>query len=128
MYAMSLTRVLYTFSTACLLFASGVSAENATVSNGAITKNVPVYFGDLSLSAEAGANELLVRITAAASVACGGKPSISGPLEFGTMIRRNYEACMSVAVRSAVETVGHPMLTTAYLGRNRVQRESVARR
>jgi UrcA family protein len=77
---------------------------------------VSVFYGDLDLSRQAGADVLYYRIAAAATQACGGRPDsreIAGTDRF--------RACRRAAMDSAVTRLGNPKVA-ALAGRSAGER------
>jgi UrcA family protein len=70
---------------------------------------VSVYFGDLDLSHQAGAQELIGRLEVAASKVCGGMPDIRDLTRF-----QMYRACSKKALDNAVADVGRPIVSALY--------------
>jgi UrcA family protein len=70
---------------------------------------VSVYYGDLDLSHQAGAQKLIDRLEAAASKVCGGMPDIRDLTRF-----QMYRACSKQALDNAVASVDQPVVSALY--------------
>ena len=108
----NLSRIAALFTLACALTGAPVAFANA---DEVIVKHVTVSFDDLNLQTESGAQQLLKRLRSAAIEACGGAPT-GGPLDLVATAKRQFRACRGTAVRTAVTTVDHPVVTAVYLG------------
>ena len=71
-----------------------------------------VRFGELNLNANAGADTLIRRVELAASVVCGANP---GPQSWRE--HASIGACETEATRTAIQEIGHPLVTSRYYGR-----------
>lgn len=71
-----------------------------------------VYYGDLDLWSEDGADALLQRIRNAADNVCGDVP---GPAP--VVVQADIRACEFETVDYAIEDLAHPMVTARYTGR-----------
>ena len=92
------------------LAAAGLLASIAAMPAPACAQATPhttVRFGDLNLNHAADVRILSRRVDAAAYYVCGGPPTT--PVEYGG--DRDYRACHSEAVSSALATIGSPQLT-----------------
>jgi UrcA family protein len=77
------------------------------------TVSVSVYYGDLNLRTDAGAQTLLKRLKTAGRQACGGRPP-AGSVRFSSL----HSACMREAVSSAVEKLRAPAVTAQLMAQN----------
>jgi len=71
-----------------------------------------VYFGDLDLWSEDGADALIRRINNAADRVCGDSP---GPAPVA--VQQDIRGCEVETVDYAIEDINHPMVTARYTGR-----------
>ncbi|MEP7243319.1 MAG: UrcA family protein [Gammaproteobacteria bacterium] len=92
--------------------ASSVAAADTVVN----VKSEVVRFDDIRLISPVGAAVLYGRLHNAAVRACGGP--ISGPTQLAR--EQRFNACTTDAVRKAVDSVNHPVLSQYYASRNSV--------
>jgi UrcA family protein len=96
--------------TALALVAVCQSGLAAQPGNPIVTEHRSVYYGDLDLQADSGAQALLKRIRIAAIRVCGGAPN--GPLVLSQYPR--VRDCRAKAVENAVAKLNNPVVTAAY--------------
>ncbi len=76
--------------------------------------SVEVGYADLNLSSAAGARTMLSQLNLATRKICGERPH---PSQISAGVR--HTACTRSVMSRAVETLGHPTVTAAYIGRMR---------
>jgi UrcA family protein len=101
------TRLKFTTLAASLGFLAPMSVQ--AQGNRDSQVQVSVYYGDLDLSHQAGAQELIGRLEVAASKVCGGMPDIRDLTRF-----QMYRACTKHALDKAVASVGQPIVSALY--------------
>lgn len=80
-----------------------------------IKVSVPVPYGDLDISREAGAGTLLARIAKASIPACGNNPLMRAGSEPNYFyLVQEYRHCRAKAIADAVDSVGSPLLSRLY--------------
>lgn len=104
-----------------LLLASGAMATDMLAKPLGNVPSVRVHYDDLNIKQEAGATELMDRITYAARKACGPMPEATA---FHLMDKWNI--CVKDAFERAVKSVDAPMLYQVAGMRNPHQRTNVA--
>jgi UrcA family protein len=90
----------------------GAHADTSTDNPGTITRGRSVvYYGDLNIETEQGAEIMLRRIERAAKTACGGHPTFS---TYTGSLDHTFEECRVEAVQRTVKQLGAPMVTRIY--------------
>lgn len=95
---------------AAAIISAFVAAPASAATWGGRTETVA--YGDLNLNSESGARAMVERINQAARVACFDH---SGPMPLSE--RNAIRACRADAASTAVNTLGAPMVTALYYGR-----------
>ena len=97
------------------LAAAALLVSAAHAGSDIIRKDVPVAYSDLDLSTEGGARQLLGRIEAAATHACGSAPLFysSYTIAPGLAIRE-FNTCRANAVNTAIKSLPFPMIQKIY--------------
>ena len=72
--------------------------------------SVDIRYGDLDVKRSAGAEILLSRVKHAATVVCGGVPSIRSLRE-----RREFKACFNETTKNIVNDLNMPLVNAVYL-------------
>ncbi len=85
---------------------------NAGDDFGTVRRDVIVSYGDLDLSADAGAHAMLMRITDAARKACGGTAYFSPMYSVAPeLARKDFAACQTNAISTALKSLNAPLVT-----------------
>jgi UrcA family protein len=87
-----------------------------------LSNGIVVSFGDLNIEGDAGAKALVTRIATAAAKVCHGeeiRPMVRAQLQF--------QACRNSAMRIAVASVNHPVVTAIYENKQSPNRRLASR-
>ena len=87
------------------------AATPAALAQKPVSAMVPVTYADLDLSAPAGVQTLLQRISIASKKVCGKRPTT---IRYGQL--ETYIECRETAMNGAVERINHPAVTMAWAG------------
>lgn len=89
---------------------------NAQVADPQIVTSIGVPHEDLDLDSEAGALTMLARLEAAATKACGGKPSAAmGRDQVGQAKHREFRRCKTAALERSTLSLDAPRVRAAWL-------------
>jgi UrcA family protein len=88
-----------------------ISTAPAALAEKPVSASAPVSYADLDLSAAAGVQTLLQRISVASRKVCGKRPMT---VRFGQL--EKYLECRETAIRAAVERINYPTVTMAWAG------------
>lgn len=104
-------------ATAALAF-GGADPGVATESRKLIVEKVTVSHADIDLGTPAGAEAMLARLDRAASEACGGRPPpMLNSDGLAAAVKREHRRCMAAALYAAVQGLGAPLVSAAYVSR-----------
>ncbi len=92
-----------------LALAGAAQAQSLRISDTDTARIVTVRYADLDLSRADGAHSLIQRVRQAASVACGGAPSL-GDLN----ATDRFRACVSRNMDGAIHSLARPNVTALY--------------
>jgi UrcA family protein len=104
----AMPRTLHLVCASAFLFAGAAVAPAAAQE----VESQVVYFGDLDLWSENGADALVRRIQSAADNVCGDAP---GPAP--VVVQQDIRACEVETTEYAIEDLAHPMVTARFYGR-----------
>ena len=107
------TFLLATGASLLAIVAAGPAAAQAT--RALIIEQVEVEHGDLDLKTTADAEAMLVRLSDAASDACGGKPRQRHADPLGPAKQRAYLLCKVAAIDAATLSLGAPLVRGIWL-------------
>lgn len=98
---------------ACMAFPA-----NAQVADPQIVTSIGVAHKDLDLDSDAGARAMLERLDAAATKACGGKPSAAmGRDQVGQAKHREFRRCKTAALERGTLSLDAPRVRAAWLAK-----------
>ena len=93
------------------LVAAALIAGAANAESSQIRKDVQVSYHDLNLNTDAGAHALLVRISAAASEACGTTPFFYPTYSVApALANKEFATCRANAINAAVNGINAPLV------------------
>lgn len=98
------------------LVLTGSPSAAAAHPGAAMIKYMNVRHSDLDLARDADARKMLARLEAAATSACGGRPTpVSGDDRVGQAKHRQHRICKARAVDDATQRLGAPLVRAAWL-------------
>jgi len=110
------------------LTAAALIVGAAHADSNLIRKDVAVSYHDLNLSTDAGARQLLVRIEAAATSACGGAAAFYPTYSVAPgLADKEFAACRSNAINAAVSGIQAPLVHQIFASNDSVTRLAGAR-
>jgi UrcA family protein len=110
MERIQMSRSVHFLCASALLF-TGLAVTTPVMAQEAESQTV--YFGDLDLWSEDGADALVRRIRNAADNVCGDTPGASP-----VVVQHEVRACEVETTEYAIEDLAHPMVTARFYGRN----------
>lgn len=105
-----------------LCAATLIIPAHAQVAPPQIVTEISVRYDDLDLESDAGTRAMLTRLDAAATKACGGKPSAAMSRDHVGMAKHlEYRRCKAAAMESSTLKLGSPRVRAAWLDKQPAQ-------
>ena len=108
-------RILFLAGGLGLMAAASAAPAVAQTGHSYIIEHVKVSHGDLDLATEQGVETMLVRLSDAASAACGRRPRTGAFDPLGPSRQRIYRLCVVAAIDNATLQLDAPLVRIAWL-------------